>query len=233
MFIYEKYIGSVRADTEIRIRYVNYVEFLEQSADHSISVSEGTGDRLPVASIQTRQDLLKWLVNHPSEVLSMMGKPSPHSALEIELATYLNKSKGKELVDKNLKTAAAVGKPGISAVPVIAFVALGEAMADGAKKYGAFNWRDTGVTASVFEEAIFRHFMDYFGNRNDYAKDSGIHHLAHLMASCAILLDAQVYGMLNDDRDNVDQEIDIYKMVETIRNYQCRDTAMTSKQTVS
>jgi hypothetical protein len=32
------------------------------------------------------------------------------------------------------------------------------------------------------------------------ADDSGCHHLAHVMACCAILLDAMECGALNDDR---------------------------------
>ncbi len=103
-------------------------------------------------------------------------------------------------IDTNLKTRAAIGKPKLSDVPPIAFLALGAAMSDGAKKYGRFNWRETGATSSIFYDAIFRHLIDWY-NGEDHAHDSKVHHLGHVMAGCAIILDAETRGTLNDDRD--------------------------------
>jgi len=104
-----------------------------------------------------------------------------------------------KLPDANLKTAAAVGKPGITAVPPVAIFALGAAMQDGVNKYEKYNWREAGATVSVFVDAMGRHLLAYYAGE-DYANDSKIHHLAHLMAGCAILLDAELHGKLNDDR---------------------------------
>jgi hypothetical protein len=104
------------------------------------------------------------------------------------------------LPDTNKKTLAAMNKPKISDVPPIALFALGAAMSDGAKKYGRFNWRDTEVTSSVFYDAILRHLTDWYNGEN-FADDSKVNHLGHIMASCAILLDAEEHGVLNDDRD--------------------------------
>ena len=103
------------------------------------------------------------------------------------------------LVDSNLKTAAAVGKARTWAIPPVAVIQLGAAMQDGANKYGTLNWRDTGVTASVFYDAMMRHLLDW-RDGNNKASDSGVHHLAHLMAGAAIVLDAESRGILNDDR---------------------------------
>ena len=114
----------------------------------------------------------------------------------VELAPEPSQSKP---VDANLKTLAAMGKPGISNVPVVAFFALGQAMTDGANKYGRFNWRETGSTVSVFVDALARHLLGYYVGE-DHAKDSRVHHLAHLMAGAAILLDAELHGVLKDDR---------------------------------
>jgi hypothetical protein len=103
------------------------------------------------------------------------------------------------LADNNLKTAAAAKKPRVSAVPPIALLAMGAAMQDGANKYGLFNWRDSAVTSTVFYDAIMRHLIAWYsGERN--APDSGVHHLAHVMAGCAIILDAELNSVLNDDR---------------------------------
>lgn len=115
---------------------------------------------------------------------------------DLKLSDYV----GRKLVDTNLKTAAAQNKPKLSDVPPVALFALGAAMSDGASKYGRYNWRDTGSTASVFYDAMMRHLTDWY-NGEDYADDSKVHHLGHIMASCAILLDSELNNKLNDDRD--------------------------------
>jgi len=102
-------------------------------------------------------------------------------------------------VDSNRKTTAALGKPRLSDVPPVALLALGAAMSDGKEKYGRFNWRETGSTSSVFYDAMMRHLLDWF-NGEDFAHDSKVHHLAHVMASCAIILDSDLHNSLNDDR---------------------------------
>lgn len=120
--------------------------------------------------------------------------------------TEEQKKPAPNLVDTNLKTAAAQGKPKLSDVPPVALFALGAAMSDGATKYGRFNWRDTGSTASIFYDAMMRHLVEWY-NGEDYAHDSKVHHLAHLMASCAILLDSSTHGILNDDRRPSDAKV--------------------------
>ena len=70
----------------------------------------------------------------------------------------------------------------------------------GAAKYGERNWRIDAIKASTYEGAILRHFLAFFqGEDND--PDSGISHLAHIRACCAVLRDAQINGKLIDDRD--------------------------------
>jgi hypothetical protein len=102
-------------------------------------------------------------------------------------------------VDSNVKSSAAVGKPKMSDVPPVAFYALGGAMSDGATKYGRYNWRSTEVTSSVFYDAMQRHLTQWYCGEN-FASDSKIHHLAHIMANCAILLDAEMHKVFKDDR---------------------------------
>ncbi len=103
-------------------------------------------------------------------------------------------------IDGNRKTAVACGKPSVAAVPPIGFFALGAAMKDGEGKYGRFNWRSTGSTSSVFFDAMMRHLLAWWEGE-DHASDSGVHHLGHLQAGAAILLDSELHGVLNDDRD--------------------------------
>lgn len=106
---------------------------------------------------------------------------------------------GVELPDTNPKSRIGLTKPSLGAIPSAALLHLGGAMADGRDKYGLFNWREHSVAASVYEDAIWRHLLAW-RDGEDTARDSGHHHLAHVMACCAILLDAAETGNLIDDR---------------------------------
>lgn len=101
--------------------------------------------------------------------------------------------------DGNPKTVFGTAKPSTFAVPPLAILHLGMAMQNGADKYGAFNWRDAPVTASTYYNAIGRHLLAWHaGEQID--KYSKCHPLAHVMANCAILLDAEAHACLKDDR---------------------------------
>jgi len=101
--------------------------------------------------------------------------------------------------DDNPKTAIGVTKPQLHAIPPVALLHLGAAMADGERKYGLCNWRERTVSSSVYYDAIMRHLLMWWDGE-ERAQDSGFHHLAHVMACCAILLDAETVGRLNDNR---------------------------------
>jgi len=109
----------------------------------------------------------------------------------------MNKKSAK--TKTNLKNASGATKAPTAAVPPSAILALGAAMQNGADKYGAFNFRDSEVTASVFFNAIMRHLLDWWNGEN-FAEDSEVHHLAHLMAGPAIVIDALEQGNFIDDR---------------------------------
>jgi len=134
------------------------------------------------------------------EVLEKHNKTNKEIDLfwDTEFDRHINRK--NKPIDSNPKTVAALNKPRLSDVPPVALFALGAAMSDGADKYGKFNWRDTEASASVFYDAMMRHLTDWY-NGEDYADDSKIHHLGHLMASCAIVLDAELHGKLKDNRD--------------------------------
>jgi len=78
--------------------------------------------------------------------------------------------------------------------------ALGSmALLDGACKYGRTNYRAIGVRASIYYDAAMRHLSRWFeGEMID--PDSGLPHLAHVLACIAIIVDAEAAGKLNDDR---------------------------------
>lgn len=101
--------------------------------------------------------------------------------------------------DDNPKTTIGVTKVPLHLVPPSAKHYLAEAFADGASKYGPYNWREKRVSSSVYVGAAQRH-LDAFWDGEDLSSDAKVHHLAHVMACCAIMLDAHSIGMLNDDR---------------------------------
>jgi len=103
------------------------------------------------------------------------------------------------LPDDNPKSACGAEKAPLNLVPPPALLELAWAMKDGADKYGAYNWREKHVSASVYQAAALRHLLAWW-QRHDTDASSGAHHLAHAMACCAILLDAMHHGVFNDDR---------------------------------
>jgi len=72
-------------------------------------------------------------------------------------------------------------------------------MMDGAGKYSSYNWRDNKVQADIYVDACMRHLLAWFEGE-EFAEDSGCHHLGHARACLGILLDAQATGNLVDNR---------------------------------
>lgn len=96
-------------------------------------------------------------------------------------------------------------KVGRRTVPVTALLQLSLAMLEGGLKYGEHNWSRTGALASVYYDAMDRHLMRYWAGEDydhELFEKAGVkvHHLAKVMACCAILIDAETRGVLDDDR---------------------------------
>lgn len=102
--------------------------------------------------------------------------------------------------DANPKSTQGAKKHSLRYLPLPAAVEVNRAFADGALKYGAANWRTTGVAASVYVDACLRHLFQWYDGGQERASDSGVHNLGHAMACLAILMDAQHVGKLVDDR---------------------------------
>lgn len=102
--------------------------------------------------------------------------------------------------DNNPKTVYGEAKPPLHAIPASALLLLGQVMASGEAKYGLVNWRQKKVSSTVYFDAAMRHLLAWLdGQTND--PESGLPHLAHVMACCAIVLDAgTIQGALNDNR---------------------------------
>lgn len=99
----------------------------------------------------------------------------------------------------NPKDANAVDKLPTNLVPSTLLVYATMAFAEGASKYGAYNWRITDVRMSVYKAAHDRH-MEKFWNGERCDPVTLVPHLANAIACLAIIADAELCGMLVDDR---------------------------------
>ena len=99
----------------------------------------------------------------------------------------------------NPKSIIGAKKLNLFLLPPVAMAHMAGAMMEGEMKYGPYKWRETRVEASIYIAACKRH-IDAWADGEENAQDSGMHHLGHAMACLALLLDAQAYGNLVDDR---------------------------------
>jgi hypothetical protein len=99
----------------------------------------------------------------------------------------------------NPKDAYGIQKVPLHVVPPSSIIAEALALRDGARKYGAYNWRSSRVQAIVYFDACMRHLLSWFDGE-ELASDSKVPHLAHAKACIAILIDAAETGTLDDNR---------------------------------
>lgn len=99
----------------------------------------------------------------------------------------------------NPKQAHGDKKPPLAYVPMVAELAMLEALYDGALKYDPHNWRDNPIKAMTYVHAAERH-LKLFSVGEEMTRDTLVKNLGAVMACCAILLDAQAHGALIDDR---------------------------------
>jgi len=90
-------------------------------------------------------------------------------------------------------------KPQLHMIPPAASEAMARALELGARKYGERNWIESQVEYTTYHSAMRRH-LDAIMDGEDLDPESTIHHLGHVMASAAIVLDAMRHGTLIDNR---------------------------------
>lgn len=84
-------------------------------------------------------------------------------------------------------------------------------------KYGAWNWRAAGVSASTYRSALDRH-MDRFWEGEWLDPVDGTPHLANALACIAILIEGFVSGNITDDRPpSMKQLPAVYAEIEAIQ----------------
>lgn len=127
--------------------------------------------------------------------------------VKVSQAEDVRRNSPMDAEDANPKTLMGAKKPDLSVVPASALLHVATAMMNGAVKYGPYNYRDKPVPARTYVAAAMRHLLSYLDGE-DFSQDTveagaPVHHLAHVMACCAILLDTTECNTLIDDRPTV------------------------------
>ena len=110
-----------------------------------------------------------------------------------------NNEKPNNEKSSNPKDAVGISKVPWSTLSAPVIGETGLAMFEGARKYGRHNWRNVGVRSSVYYDAALRHLAAWWEGEDTDA-ESGLSHLAKAMAGLHVLRDAQIRGMMVDDR---------------------------------
>ncbi|MHC2003007.1 dATP/dGTP diphosphohydrolase domain-containing protein [Methylobacterium sp. CM6241] len=117
-------------------------------------------------------------------------------------------------MSENPKAVAGRCKLPLELIPRIALVQEAAVLGLGAdcpaKAYGRWNWRDAAVDAETYIGALERH-ATLWSAGEDLDEQSGVSHLAHIRATCAILLDAIDAGAFIDNRKVSPETIRILK----------------------
>lgn len=90
-------------------------------------------------------------------------------------------------------------KVDLALVPPASLIEQARAMQNGARKYGAYNWREKKVLSMIYLSAAKRH-LDAWLDGEELSSDAQIHHLGHALACIGILVDAMHNGNLIDNR---------------------------------
>lgn len=163
--------------------------------DWTTTVTEVTVEHRPSGSTTLGRGRARWSKRYPDTYQGWDNVPTPDAPEyfdeEQPMTTYQ---------DGNPKSVQGAKKVPLALVPSTASAAMAAAFADGCRKYGKANWRDTGVSAEVYVNAAQRHLALWYDGGEQHASDSGCHHLGHAMACLAILIDAEAVGKLIDDR---------------------------------
>lgn len=92
-------------------------------------------------------------------------------------------------------------------VPYRVMWEVGVGMLEGAMKYGRFNYRITGVQASIYIDATRGH-IDAWCEGQDDDPDTGLSHITKAICSLLVLRDGMIEGNFVDDRAPRHQSMD-------------------------
>ena len=100
----------------------------------------------------------------------------------------------------DFKAAQGIEKPRLDLIPLTALTYMALGLQEGARKYGSASWREVeSVDLAQYVAATMRHLMAY-ADGEDVDPESGNPHIAHAMASLAIMVDLIESGTGADTR---------------------------------
>jgi len=101
---------------------------------------------------------------------------------------------------------------------VVAEVSL--ALHEGARKYGAHNWRVAGVQSGVYIDGCLRHLM-LWQEGQDIDPDSGLNHVTKAIAGLMVLRDGMIQDNWVDTRPP-NSKMDMTELNDYVLNINCR-----------
>jgi hypothetical protein len=107
--------------------------------------------------------------------------------------------KGKLNNMDNPKEAIGKTKTQFHLVPPRVIKEVAEALTEGANKYGAYNFREAGVTYSTYYSSTWRHLEAWFEGE-DIDPESGLSHVTKAIGGLIVLRDSMLEGNSRDDR---------------------------------
>jgi hypothetical protein len=91
-------------------------------------------------------------------------------------------------------------KPSLTFLPFRVLYEIGSGLAEGARKYGPFNWRSgPKLLMSTYVDATMRHLSAFWEGEN-IDPDSELSHITKAITSLVVLRDAMLAGQAHDDR---------------------------------
>lgn len=102
--------------------------------------------------------------------------------------------------DTNPKDAIGITKTPFSTLSMQVMGEVGIAMLEGALKYGRHNYREAGVRASVYYDAVTARHLSQWWEGEDIDADSGLSHITKAIAGLMVLRDSMMQGNWVDDR---------------------------------
>ena len=155
-------------------------------------------------SENTRPESVDWFAYGGNIVCNDCGASGPNAETPAHAAKLWHKVASgptRKPGDRGITPKDLIGetKLPVDLCPALATAEQALAHYEGALKYGEYNWRAVKVRASIYVAAIQRHLLKWQAGR-DRDPTSGAHELGHVMACCAILIDAEANDTLDDDR---------------------------------
>jgi len=102
--------------------------------------------------------------------------------------------------DSNPKQRLGIKKAPITNVPMNVMAEVGLGMMEGGCKYGTHNYRDAGVRASTYVDAVWRHLFVQWWEGEDIDEESGLNHVTKAISSLVVLRDSMMMENWEDDR---------------------------------